>query len=437
MTEPGGGQDESREGQPLFDPGAMGRQKPLHEAAPSEQPPALTGTAPVPPPPPPPPTQQPPVAPAPEPYPMRFDVDYPERLSRLSTFFRGFLIIPVWFFLYLVQTLQYSGMPAGWLTVFFRKRYPRWLFAANTGALGFEARAWSYAMLLTDRYPSFDTDSSPVTLQYDEPVQGQISRWRVFFWKGVLLIPHFVVLSFLMVAVAVVVFISWWAIMFTGRYPRGMFGFVTGAARWYFRVLGYFASFNDRFPPFALSAEAGPASNATVAISGIVGALAAGGMAILIGVLAALASEPHEETVDYSELGRGVPQAGVTVESFRGDIETWLAQVDDPGDVLVPLLDVGGGERAVVFEWRIDNLSDGNAWVRPGQVRLKARVDGKTESYAAALVVVGGEVAPASIDDGEIGKMQAVFIIPRDAVPTELLLTADFLTAGGIRYEFR
>lgn len=367
---------------------------------------------------------------------MRFDVEYPERLSRLSTFFRGFLIIPVWFFLYLVQALMYAGMPAGWTTVFFRKRYPRWLFAANSGALGFEARAWAYAMLLTDKFPSFDVDTSPVTLEFDDPPQGALSRWRVLFWKGALLIPHLFVLTFLMVGVVVVVFLSWWAILFTGRYPRGMFGFVTGVTRWYFRVLGYFASFNDRYPPFALSAEAGPAANTTVVVNGVIGGVVAGGLALIIVLIAAFAGEPHVETVDYDQLARGVPQGGVTIESFEGDINTWLAKVTDPGDDLLPLLTPGRNERVVVFAWTIENESSSDVWIRAGDVRLRAESGGETRSYAAALVVVGGTAAPAAIEEDDEATVHAVFVIPKTAEPVDLLFTADFLTLGGIKYVF-
>lgn len=437
---------------------AMGRQKPVHEVPPPEPPGAVPAGGSVEPPtyapppafglsepvhggessPPPPPLPPPPPPPAagPEGYPMRFDIEYPERLSRLSTFFRGFLIIPVWFFLYLVQTLMYAGMPAGWITVFFRKRYPRWLFAANSGALGFEARAWAYAMLLTDKYPSFDVDASPVTLEFDDPPQGALSRWRVLFWKGVLLIPHVFVLTFLMVGVVVVVFLSWWAILFTGRYPRGMFGFVTGVSRWYFRVLGYFASFNDRYPPFALSAEAGPAANTTVVINGIIGGLATGGLALLIVLLAIFTGDPHVEAVDYGQLERGVAQGGVTVETFDGDINTWLAKVTDPGDELVPLLTVSRDERVVVFTWEVQNESDAGARVNPGEASLKVETDGEAETYEAVLIVAGGAVAPAEIEGDEDGTVEAVFIIPEDAVPVHLLFTADFLPVGGIRYEF-
>jgi len=379
-------------------------------------------------------------------YPMRYAVAYPERLSRLKTFFRGFLIIPAWLFLYLVMGVVYAGFFAGWTTVFFKKRYPRWLFTANSGALGFMSRTWAYAALQTDRYPSFDTDTSPVTLEYDEPPQHQVSRWRVFVWKGILLVPHFMVLSLLQVAVAVVVFLSWWAILFTGRYPRGMFGFVTGITRWHLRVLGYFASFNDRFPPFALSANAGPASKSTTVVSGLVGGLATSGLVALIVVAAATASDVRTETIDYARL-RGVTAGGLTthvaqgavsVDARGGRIELLLAGVDDPGDRLVPLLTLNRAERVIVFEWAVRNFSDTGADVAgTDDARLTIQVAGSTRTSSAELVVVGGQMAPGSIKAGDDGKILAVFILPVDARPVALRFTPDFAARGGVLYEFR
>jgi hypothetical protein len=62
------------------------------------------------------------------------------------------------------------------------------------------------------------------------------------------------VLFFLYIAVVVVVIVAWFAILFTGRYPRGMFEFVEGVIRWHNRVVGYaFILITDRYPPFSLS----------------------------------------------------------------------------------------------------------------------------------------------------------------------------------------
>ncbi len=465
------GTDTSPQGErPPFEPGTIGREKPLRALEPTEALPAgspesvstggdpaphLAGLLPYAPADVPvavvPGSDDPPAPPSPSaplafgPYPMRYDVAYPERLSRLKTFFRGLLIIPVWLFLYFVTGITQAGLAAGWTTVFFRKRYPRWLFAANSGAVGFLSRAWAYAALQTDRYPSFDTDTSPVTLEYDEPLQHQISRWRVFFWKGILLVPHFIVLSLLQLATGVVVFISWWAVMLSGRYPRGMFGFVTGITRWHLRVLGYFASFNDRFPPFSLSASAGPASTTTAVVNGVIGALVSGSFIALVVVAIAIADDPRTETVDYASL-RGassggtnarVAQGAVRVNARGGMVDLVLSRVDDPGEQLVPLLVTGKNQRVVVFEWTIRNSSDMSARVSgTADARLAVLSGDERKTSDAELVVVAGQVAPASVKAGGADKIQAVFVIPKDARPVALRFSPDFTPRGGIEYQF-
>jgi hypothetical protein len=72
--------------------------------------------------------------------------------------------------------------------------------------------------------------------------------------KWFLAIPHYIVLAFLSIAAIVVVIIAWFAILFTGRYPRGMFDFVEGVIRWHNRVVGYaFILVTDKYPPFRLA----------------------------------------------------------------------------------------------------------------------------------------------------------------------------------------
>lgn len=145
-----------------------------------------------PPPPPMPPEQppRPPVAEVPPPlpprdrYPMLFDVAYPDSLSRWKTLLRGFLMIPAFFFIYLASALLNAAVVVGWTGVFWRKKYPSWAFAAAAGVLDYYARFASYWLLLTDKFPGMDREASPVSLDFDPPPQGSISRWRVIFWKS-------------------------------------------------------------------------------------------------------------------------------------------------------------------------------------------------------------------------------------------------------------
>jgi hypothetical protein len=367
-----------------------------------------------------------------------YDVAYAEHLSRLTSLVRVILAIPVFIALSVVGYVISYGVGFGMITVFLKRKYPGWLFAATSGALGFQARSYAYALLLTDRYPSFGGEDSPVTLEYETPPSGQLSRWRVLIWKAILLIPHFVVLFFLAIATIVVVILAWFAILFTGRYPRGMFGFVVGVQRWYFRVTGYFASFNDRFPPFALSARAGPGSNASAIICGIVGlilvgAAAGGGIAIAI-----VASDTDTATVDYAAFRQGAAQP-VTFVSGGFDDPDFTVRLDavrDPDTAVQDAFDLAAGERVVTFEIVYDNRTGRDRTVRGGAFRLRYSDDDGSESERPTLLLVGGDVAPAEVAERSRATITAVFVIPEEATPTRLTIDPPWPSLKKIGYDF-
>ena len=204
-------------------------------------------------------------------YPVQFSVDYPDRsLNRLTTGFRIFVAIPILIVLGTVSgstwvrvssnktTFALSG--AGGLLFFgpllmilFRRKYPRWWFDWNLELQRFTNRVVAYIFLMDDRYPATD-EQQAVHLDYVYPdATRDLNRWLPLV-KWLLVIPHFIVLVFLWIAAIVVVIIAWFAILFTGRYPRGMFDFVQGVIRWGARVLAYaFVLVTDRYPPFRLS----------------------------------------------------------------------------------------------------------------------------------------------------------------------------------------
>ena len=203
-------------------------------------------------------------------YPVQFSVDYPDRrLSRLSTALRIFWVIPIMIVLGTVsgQTWQatYSSgetvaVGAGGalflgplLMIMFRQKYPRWWFDWNLELGRFSSRVSVYLALMDDRYPSTD-DHQSVHLDYPYPDAARdLSRWLPLV-KWLAAIPHYVVLFFLYIAAFVVVIMAWFAIVFTGTYPRGMFGFVEGVIRWNIRVTAYaFTLVTDRYPPFRLA----------------------------------------------------------------------------------------------------------------------------------------------------------------------------------------
>jgi hypothetical protein len=208
-------------------------------------------------------------------YPVRFTVDYPDRtLDRLTTAFRIFTIIPI--AIVLSSIGGYTG-GGGWgndwngsgqatiaiggtgllflpplLMILFREKYPRWWFDWNRELLRFTNRVGTYFALMSDRYPSTD-EHQWVRLDFEYPdVKTQLNRWLPLV-KWFLAIPHYIVLFFLYIAVFFTVIAAWFAILFTGRYPRGIFDFVEGVIRWHNRVVAYaFILVTDRYPPFRL-----------------------------------------------------------------------------------------------------------------------------------------------------------------------------------------
>jgi hypothetical protein len=203
-------------------------------------------------------------------YPVRFSVDFPDRpLNRLTTAFRIFTVIPI-----AIVLASVSGFTSAWgsgaetstiavggtgllflpplLMILFRQKYPRWWFDWNLELLRFSNRVSAYVALLDDRYPSTDEQQS-VRLELDYPnVKEGLNRWLPLV-KWLLAIPHYVVLFFLSIGAIFAAIGAWFAILFTGRYPRGIFDYVEGVIRWYNRVVGYaFILVTDRYPPFGL-----------------------------------------------------------------------------------------------------------------------------------------------------------------------------------------
>ncbi|MBB4665261.1 DUF4389 domain-containing protein [Conexibacter arvalis] len=204
-------------------------------------------------------------------YPVQFAVDYPERkLNRLTTFFRPLVAIPIAIVLGAVNggTVQLGAeqrgatfVAAGGLLFFgpllmivFRQKYPRWWIDWNRELLRFTNRVGIFLALLDDRYPSTD-ERQAVALDLPEPdARADLNRWLPLV-KWLLALPHYIVLAFLWLAAIVAVLIAWFAILFTGRYPRPLFDFVVGVARWHNRVVAYaWLLLTDAYPPFRLGA---------------------------------------------------------------------------------------------------------------------------------------------------------------------------------------
>jgi hypothetical protein len=205
-------------------------------------------------------------------YPVRLTIDFQEQHSRLTTFFRLALVLPI-AVIFAVLTVgaaetsydesgEVASTTGGGITtglflatllmLVFRKRYPRWWFDFALELTRFGARVCAYLALLTDQYPS-TVDEQSVHLDLDYPdVERDLNRWLPLV-KWLLAIPHFVVLVFLTIGAVIAVVLAWFSILITGRYPRGLFDFVVGVGRWGLRVQAYtLLLVTDRYPPFSL-----------------------------------------------------------------------------------------------------------------------------------------------------------------------------------------
>jgi Domain of unknown function (DUF4389) len=209
-----------------------------------------------------------------ESYPVQFAVDYPDRsLNRVSSAFRIFAVIPIAIVLTAITGWSSSGdysaeaqtttvvvTGAGvlflppLLMILFRQKYPRWWFDWNLQLLRFSNRVGIYVALMDDRYPSTDEEQAVhLDFPYPDAANG-LNRWLPLV-KWFLAIPHWILLGFLYLGAIVVVILAWFAILFTGRYPRGLFDYVEGVARWQNRVVGYAVVLvTDDYPPFRLRA---------------------------------------------------------------------------------------------------------------------------------------------------------------------------------------
>jgi hypothetical protein len=212
-------------------------------------------------------------------YAARLAIDYPEKLDRLTTFFRIIWIIPIAIILGLVtgagQTVTNTitvneagevinrtretvgGLASGLaiataLMIIFRQRYPRWWFDFTRELTRFGSRVGAYLFLLTDQYPSTVEEQS-VHLEIDYPdVKNDLNRWMPLV-KWLLAIPHYIVLFLLAIGAFFAAIFAWFAILVTGQYPRALFDFIVGVGRWGLRVNAYaFLLVTDRYPPFSL-----------------------------------------------------------------------------------------------------------------------------------------------------------------------------------------
>ena len=196
-------------------------------------------------------------------YPLRFEAEYPESPSRwlalLGALFwlKGLLLLPHILCLFVLGILSLIAFYAAYVVVLVTGRYPMGLFTFTVGVQRWSSRTDSWLNGLTDQYPPFSlgTDEYQVRLGVDHPDVSSrpLALLGVLFIKFLLLLPHTIILSLLGMVAFAVVYIGYWAVLITGRYPRGLFDLVVGVQRWNYRANAWLIGWADRYPPFSLT----------------------------------------------------------------------------------------------------------------------------------------------------------------------------------------
>jgi len=380
-------------------------------------------------------------------YPVTLAVDYPGRQSRWKTGLRLFLAIPVLLFFFVLNGAPWAryspdgrigayaaGLAGGvvlaiWVTIVLRARIPRWLFDFQVALMRWEIRASSYFALLTDTYPPFEGD---YPIRFDVQYPERLSRWKVLIWKAITSIPHFLVLAFLSIGAFFVVIFAWFAILVTGRFPRGLHTYVAGVIRWSVRVQAYFLSLTDDYPPFSFAADAGPASREMYMMSSIAGGLLAVGL-VAVGVAAiALTRETVTVHVSYDELVAGrVVSSETTAEVWKFNVT--LTSAVDPATGDFPLLVPKDDQRLVAFRLEFSNEGRWETKVRESDFRLR---DSDGDWHDPLLAFVGGRAAPVTIGKHTSTEAIVLFEIGKDTRPDQLRYRLGFADGNRVVYEF-
>lgn len=367
-------------------------------------------------------------------YPVRLRMAFDPALSRWKTALRLPLLLPSYVLISVVASLLPVVLFSARAGTLLRRKHPDWLFGFSAGFVALVARFQAYACLLTDAQPSLSQEvSGPVIFGCDPIPPGKASRWRGIAWRLVLCVPHFIVLSALGWAQGAVTVLAWFAILFTGRYPEGLFEFSAGVIRWQTRVLAYMLLLTDDFPPYALADETPKASRRAAIASGVPGLIVVGGFAALVAAGMIAGPDPAYVDVDYAALEAG---RRTSVLRFDGGQETLtLVRIHDPGGAVVPAVTPGPGERVVAFQWRMLNQSGSAAAIGDG-FTLTYREGARESSIGAALITVHAERTPG---EEESIAIVSAFVVPIGSEPIRLRVaysTLGFLPLGGLEYRF-
>jgi len=197
-------------------------------------------------------------------YPVSYAADYAgEGRNRLTAFFRYIVSIPWLIVAYLYGIVAEICAIIAWFALVFTGRYPEGLYNFNSGYLRMSSRVNSFNYLLTDEWPPFDGSDNPgypVRIGVAEPLDAY-SRAKVFF-RLIIGIPVMLLAVVQSLILGVCTLITWFAILFTGKHPQGLFDPMRSAMAYLTRATSYFLLLTEDWPPFSLEEGTGSASGA-------------------------------------------------------------------------------------------------------------------------------------------------------------------------------
>jgi hypothetical protein len=184
-------------------------------------------------------------------YPLRFDVEYQEKHSRLLLFFRWLLVIPNYIVFSILFLLFEIVTFIAFFSILFTKKYPKGMFDFSVNVLRWYMNLLAYLFWLRDEYPPFSWDAGkyPVTFEVDYP--DSLGRFAPLY-KWMLVIPNYIVYSLVLIVAYFLLIVGWLAILFTGKLPRGIHDFLVGTFRWNARAGAYIFLLTDKYPPFSM-----------------------------------------------------------------------------------------------------------------------------------------------------------------------------------------
>ncbi|MSQ41673.1 MAG: DUF4389 domain-containing protein [Dehalococcoidia bacterium] len=185
-------------------------------------------------------------------YPVRFELDYQEQVSRGLILVRWLLVIPQLLVVNVLSNLAAVLAFLAFWVILFKSRYPESIFRLVVGATRWQYNVCAYALFRDGPYPPFSFDAGAYPhLRYDVSRQERYNRWLPLV-KWLIVVPHYVALGFLVFVGVFVWLFAVVAVVVTGRFPRGAFYYLVGVGRWGARVTAYILLQVDAYPPFSM-----------------------------------------------------------------------------------------------------------------------------------------------------------------------------------------